>query len=208
VMGGNLALVEKALGHWSAAEAGMRSVLRLAREARDWSSVFNQLNNLGNLAVLQRRFEEAHNCYDEAVRIAREHRLDSDLAFALINFAQLHLVSGDRARAREYVNLARAWPLEPPVAATALMIEARCFIDAGDRAAGAAAIHEALEVAIRAGDRANQMEALMTYALWLRRFNDEPAGDRLLGEIAASPLAHSELREEISNLDAVAIPTD
>jgi tetratricopeptide (TPR) repeat protein/DNA-binding SARP family transcriptional activator len=199
-MGANLALVEKGLGRWAQAESTMREVLQLAREEHAWDSVCELLNNLGNLAVVQNRFDEAQRCHEEAVRVAREHHLDSNLPFSFVNLAHLHFVRGDRTRAQEYVALTRRWPLEPPVAASAFMIEARCFIAAGDRTAASIAALEALEIAARAGDRANQLEALAIYATWLRHFEDPPAGDRLLAEIAASPLTHAELHEDLSRL--------
>ena len=200
VTGGNLALIEKALGHWNDAETSMRAVLLLNREVGAWSSVATHSTNLANLLTHLRRFEEAQNFYEEGVRLAREHRLDVCLPFAFIGLAQLNLARGDWVRAREYVKLTRTCPLEAPVAADAFIVEARIYIEAGDLAAAAACILEALQITVRAGARAKQLEALMAYALWMRRVDNETAGARLLSQVAASPLAHAALRENIERL--------
>lgn len=202
-MGGNLALIEKALGRWHQAEEAMRAVLLLDREFGDWTSAFSSMNNLGNLLTHQGRFAEAQSFHDENVRLAREHRLDACLPFAFIGLAQLNMARGDWVRAREYVKLTRTCPLEAPVAADAFLVEARGSIEADDPAAAAACLREALQITVRAGDRANQLESLRTYALWMHRFNDELAGARLLRQIAASPLTHAALREDISRLHPV-----
>jgi tetratricopeptide (TPR) repeat protein len=218
-VGANLGLIDKASGDYASAEARWRRALDLSIEQREWLSAHSNLNNLGNLLRHQRRYDECEPVALEALRLCRQHSLDSCRPFALIGLAQLQAARGRHDSAREYLELLAACDpatVERAVEAGAEQLRAEMALDAGALDAAGAHIVRALEISQRHDDAANRTESLALHArcLWAR--GDCRSAEALWRTLHGSASTHASLRDEIAahlqtrglRLDAESAPVD
>lgn len=200
----NLALVEKSLGNYAAAEAAWRRAIERNQRLGAWSGACTGLNNLANLLRHSRRFDECEKLALECLRLTHEHALDSQRPFALIGLALLHHATGRPDRAEQYLDLldaCREDTVEGAVSAGASQLRAQIALDRGDGRAALQHIAVALHLCVRNDDAANRAEALMLYGQWLHQF--EGRGDdalRLWSALAGAPDVHATLKGDLSEL--------
>ena len=211
VFSANLALVEKGLGDFAAAESRWRRAIDVRASRGDWFAVCNDMNNLANLLRHQHRLYECEVLAHECLRLTREHGLDAERRFALIGLALLQREAGNALQAQEYLALLDACDadtVEGPVRADAAQLRAQLALDRGDGDAALIHIGEALDLCVRHGDAGSGNETLALYGDWLSRHNERPADAlRLWATLYRAPRLHATLRDEIEKRFA-AINTD
>ena len=89
-------------GHWVLARSYAERAKAAYEELSDRSNLGRLLNNLGGLNFLLGHPEEAVELLKDAVRIALEVGDDVEAAYAVNGIAQVHLRTGDAARAEEH----------------------------------------------------------------------------------------------------------
>jgi tetratricopeptide (TPR) repeat protein len=89
-------------GHWVLARSYAERAKAAYEELSDRSNLGRLLNNLGGLNFLLGHPEEAVELLKDAVRIALEVGDDVEAAYAVNGIAQVHLRTGDVARAEEH----------------------------------------------------------------------------------------------------------
>jgi tetratricopeptide (TPR) repeat protein len=89
-------------GHWVLARSYAERAKAAYEELSDRSNLGRLLNNLGGLNFLLGHPEEAVELLKDAVRIALEVGDDVEAAYAVNGIAQVHLRTGDSAKAEEH----------------------------------------------------------------------------------------------------------
>ena len=89
-------------GHWVLARSYAERAKAAYEELSDRSNLGRLLNNLGGLNFLLGHPDEAVELLKDAVRIALEVGNDVEAAYAVNGIAQVHLRTGDAARAEEH----------------------------------------------------------------------------------------------------------
>jgi tetratricopeptide (TPR) repeat protein len=89
-------------GHWVLARSYAERAKAAYEELSDRSNLGRLLNNLGGLNFLLGHPDEAVELLKDAVRIALEVGDDVEAAYAVNGIAQVHLRTGDAARAEEH----------------------------------------------------------------------------------------------------------
>jgi tetratricopeptide (TPR) repeat protein len=89
-------------GHWVLARSYAERAKAAYEELSDRSNLGRLLNNLGGLNFLLGHPEEAVELLKDAVRIALEVGDDVEAAYAVNGIAQVHLRTGDAAKAEEH----------------------------------------------------------------------------------------------------------
>jgi tetratricopeptide (TPR) repeat protein len=89
-------------GHWVLARSYAERAKAAYEEISDRSNLGRLLNNLGGLNFLLGHPDEAVELLKDAVRIALEVGDDVEAAYAVNGIAQVHLRTGDAARAEEH----------------------------------------------------------------------------------------------------------
>ena len=89
-------------GHWILARSYAERARAAYEELSDRGNLGRLLNNLGGLNFLLGHPEEAVELLKDAVRIALEVGDDVEAAYAVNGIAQVHLRTGDAARAEEH----------------------------------------------------------------------------------------------------------
>src|SRR5256886_12643701 len=89
-------------GHWALARSYAERAKAAYEELSDRGNLGRLLNNLGGLNFLLGHPEEAVELLKDAVRIALEVGDDVEAAYAVNGIAQVHLRTGDAARAEEH----------------------------------------------------------------------------------------------------------
>src|SRR6059058_3661393 len=89
-------------GHWVLARSYAERAKAAYEELSDRSNLGRLLNNLGGINFLLGHPEEALALLKDAVRIALEVGDDVEAAYAVNGIAQVHLRTGDAARAEEH----------------------------------------------------------------------------------------------------------
>jgi tetratricopeptide (TPR) repeat protein len=93
-------------GHWVLARSYAERAKAAYEELSDRSNLGRLLNNLGGLNFLLGHPDEAVELLKDAVRIALEVGDDVEAAYAVNGIAQVHLRTGDAARAEEQARYA------------------------------------------------------------------------------------------------------
>jgi len=94
-------LVAERTGQWLMAQFYAEKAKELYEQAGDPESVGRLFNNLGGLAFLLGRHEEAISCLKESFRIALGLGNDVDAGYAVSSLAQVNLRTGNAASAEE-----------------------------------------------------------------------------------------------------------
>src|SRR5438445_921718 len=89
-------------GHWVLARSYAERAKAVYEELSDRSNLGRLLNNLGGLNFLLGHPDDAVELLKDAVRIALEVGDDVEAAYAVNGIAQVHLRTGDAARAEEH----------------------------------------------------------------------------------------------------------
>jgi tetratricopeptide (TPR) repeat protein len=95
-------LIAERDGHWVLARTYAERAKAQYEALTDKMNVGRLLNNLGGLEFLLGKPEEAIERLTEAFSIALEHGTDDDAATAISSLAQVHLRTGDAAKAEEH----------------------------------------------------------------------------------------------------------
>jgi tetratricopeptide (TPR) repeat protein len=144
---GNLATVEKALGHYARAQELMLEVLERQRALGDWIGVVVRLNDLAALHQASAEWSTALGYLKEGLSVAEAHGISFVRPHLLINLA---LVSFFDGRLDDAERIGRQ-----------VLSEAR---SAGNRQAEATALLHLVRVAVRRGDL-DDARALLSDAL-------------------------------------------
>jgi len=99
-------LIAERDGHWVLARTYAERAKSQYESLTDRMNVGRLLNNLGGLEFLLGKPDEAIARLTEAFAIALEHGTDDDAATAISSLAQVHLRTGNPAKAEEHARLA------------------------------------------------------------------------------------------------------
>ncbi len=199
---GTLALVHKAQGDWAGAEAMQRQALAIQRELRNWRSVCNLLNNLGNLLRERGQPTAALEMLQESLVLADAQGFVSMQSMIKLNIARAHLDAGQTDSARAWVERSLTQALqnsEGNVPAAARVTLAQIALRGGQSASAAAPLATALRAATRASDFSNQLEALHAYATWCRLQGRAAQRLQVLATLLADSRLWASLRAELEH---------
>lgn len=196
----NLANVENTLGDYGAAERRFRRAAELARARGNTSGTCTSLINLANVLSHLRRFEEAEDVAQEALRLTHEHDLASHRPFPLIALAIMQSEMGKPEQADGYLDLIDACDaasVEGPVAAAAARLRGQLALDRGDAAGALRNVARSLAICVRNDDRIDRGYALSLYAGWLAHSGRSVEAQRLRKALVRSPDTDAQLRETL-----------
>ncbi|CAN5280838.1 hypothetical protein BH09PSE6_BH09PSE6_11750 [soil metagenome] len=130
----NLAMVEKALGHYREAMTGYREALAIHRAAGDLPSVGNMLNNMANVHRALEEPERAVSLLNEALVLSRQHGLVAVRTNLLVNLGLAHGERGDDLESSRWLDEAARLTGEvgvPTLQAVILIAQAQIDARAG-----------------------------------------------------------------------------
>jgi predicted ATPase len=102
---GNLGEIARLRGDYRAARVHYLESLNISRDIRLDSNIAMQLVNLGLLGLAEKNLVEAGRCFGEALRLAVEQNLTTDLLYSVLGFAAIRGYNGQVEQAVEWFGL-------------------------------------------------------------------------------------------------------
>jgi predicted ATPase/DNA-binding SARP family transcriptional activator len=164
---GNLATVEKALGHYDKALALGEQVLAQQRELGEWVGVATRLNNLAALHQARGEWTQARARLREGLDVAERQGIAFVRPHLLVNLAMVCFYADDMAEAERVGQQTLAESNvagNRQVAATALLHLVRVAVRRGDLAQARVRLAEAIALAVAMHQTSLQLDAVYGFA--------------------------------------------
>lgn len=207
-----LALVDKAEGHFDAAQRGYEEAVRLLRASDRLPSHLYLLNNLGNLLRTRGRLPEALSVLQEGLQLARQHASLEDEPFLLTNIGIVHEQLGALDTALQWAERAVASAAEhgePMIELSARGLRARCTAARQRQVALALPdLWSSLTIAAQVGSDSLRAAALVDAGLVLALAGARPAGFALVRHGQATPAFNRADHDEAERRLQALAPTD
>jgi tetratricopeptide (TPR) repeat protein len=198
-----VALTEKALGHYDAAQLHYERALALNRELGDAFGVVSALNNLGNLMRALDQWAKAKPLFEQAVSWCDEHNLASLRPYPTVNLGLTAFELGDLDAAERWMREASTQLMvrpEPYLLVTVPLALARIATARGDLDAAPALLAEAMQLARRMGHQWTMLNIVVGWAEWAARSGQTQRAAAMLLFVAQHAQVEAANRDEARHL--------
>jgi len=166
IFGGNVAMVDDALGRYDVALASYREVLAQSRRAGDVTSMIADLHHIGGAERGRRDWAAALAAYEEALSLCDEHRVLTMRATKLAYIGAVYHAMGELRRASDWLDRALADTRatgDRAVEASVLLMQAALAVDTETPAAAATRLRGALVIACDLGSLHLQVQCAVVH---------------------------------------------
>ena len=163
---GNLALVDKALGHYQRALAGYQNALGVHRATGAVTSIVSMLNNIANVYRALQCPQDALPALNEALELCSTHSLVSTKAFVLVNLGLVSVDLGEHAAAAVWFSRALSEAREhgePIIEAATLLAQGHLDVIGGKGSEACRKVWDALAIGDRLHSPAVQIQCVFGF---------------------------------------------
>jgi tetratricopeptide (TPR) repeat protein len=186
----NIAIVEKALGHYDEALALSQQALLRYRAIGSHAGEALCLNNLGTLLVDRREHDAARVHLTDSLALCERHGLENTRVMVMANLMELEIKTGDFEAAKRYAGSALETAELTGTTGLAAWIRihvARLSAREGDLPSARAQLAKGMEQAISIGRRDLQFAGLCSFVDLLLAQGEDEAGRAVMSFCCAQP---------------------